>query len=100
MDTNRGTIDSGQVTVVVRDGQENFAEEAEEVFGVSVTPVNDAPVITSVAPTNATEDIQYVYQFVASDPEGESLTYSITGAPAGLVMTEQGLVTWTLWKEF
>jgi poly(3-hydroxybutyrate) depolymerase len=57
---------------------------------------NQPPVITSTAPTTATEGQQYTYQAAASDPNGDPLTWSLTTSPSGMsVGASTGLVTWT-----
>jgi len=43
---------------------------ATQTTTVSITPVNDAPVITSTAAITATEDVAYAYNATASDPDG------------------------------
>ena len=39
---------------------------------------NDAPTITSTPVTAATEDAAYSYDVNATDPDGDTLTYSLT----------------------
>ncbi|MEP9351911.1 tandem-95 repeat protein [Xanthobacter sp. KR7-225] len=52
---------------------------------VTVTPVNDAPVITSeAAATFAENGTGTAYQSAASDVEGDALTFSLSGADADL----------------
>jgi MYXO-CTERM domain-containing protein len=48
-----------------------------ETATVAITAVNDAPSITSTAPTGATEDTVYTYGATAMDPEGDTLTFSV-----------------------
>jgi len=50
---------------------------ATQTTTVSITPVNDAPVITSTAAITATEDVAYAYNATASDPDGPGATWSI-----------------------
>ena len=57
------------MTVAVSDGGEDSAAAATEDFTVSVTAVNDPPSITSTAPTAATEETEYSYQVLVSDPD-------------------------------
>lgn len=94
-----GVLSSGTVTLTVQDGGEDGALPDSEDFTVTVTPVNDAPVITTTAPTSATEDILYTYSAGVSDPDdlndGVQLTWSLTNAPAGMVVDPTGNVTWT-----
>ena len=51
---------------------------------VIVTPVNDAPVITSASTDTATEGEFYVYRAVAEDVEGDSLTLDFGVLPSWL----------------
>lgn len=90
-----GILTSGEVTLTVRDGGENSAAAAIEKFTIAVTPVNDKPSISSIAVTSATEDIQYQYQITATDPETSALIYTLSVAPAGMNVTNAGLITWT-----
>ncbi len=53
-----------------------------------------APTISSVGPTEVNVNTQYTYQIQASDPEGAPITYSFGFAPAGITISEQGLVQW------
>ena len=64
-----GVLTSGEVTVQVSDGGEDSASVASETFTITVTAVNDAPVITSSATLSATEDIQYTYQVEFEDSD-------------------------------
>ncbi|MCP5160676.1 MAG: tandem-95 repeat protein [Hahellaceae bacterium] len=94
-----GVTNSGNVMLQVADGGENGAQPATQNFSVSVTPVNQGPVITSIAPVNATEDTPYSYQISVDDPDdannGIDLTYELINAPAGMTLSSTGLLTWT-----
>jgi hypothetical protein len=85
-----GVTTSGEVTLTVSDGDLSVTEK----FTVAVTAVNDAPVITSTAPTTATEDIEYNYTISASDIDNATLTYSISGEPAGMTISGNK-ISWT-----
>lgn len=90
---------SGNVTLTVSDGGEDAAAPAVQVFNINVIVFNTAPVITSQAPTTATEDVQYQYQATVDDVDdandGINLAWSLTNAPAGMQVSATGLVTWT-----
>lgn len=94
-----GVLSSGTVTVTVADGGENGTAPASEMFAVTVTPVNDAPQITSSAPTTATEDTLYQYTVAVTDPDdannGTDLGWSLPSAPAGMSISPTGLISWT-----
>ncbi|MCU8059170.1 putative Ig domain-containing protein, partial [Shewanella sp. SM35] len=56
---------------------------AEQSFSITVTNVNDAPTISSMAVTAATQDAAYSYNLVASDSDtGDSLTLSAVTKPS------------------
>ena len=90
---------SGLVTLTVADGGEDGATPDSEDFTISVTAVNEPPIITSTAGTTATEDTEYTYAATVNDPDdandGTNLTWSLTNAPSGMVVSNTGVVTWT-----
>lgn len=94
-----GMSTSGAVTLRVRDGGEDAASAGEQSFTVAVTAVNDAPTISSTAPTSATEDVLYSYQASVVDVDdvnnGTDLSWELSNAPAGMAVSSTGLVTWT-----
>jgi len=56
---------------------------------------NEFPAFTSV-PTLTTEvDALYSYQAIATDLDGDNVTYSLTQAPVGMVDDGFGLIGWT-----
>lgn len=88
-----GVLTSGSVTLTVDDG---FRATDTEAINITVTPVNDAPEITSVAPTTATELVPLTYNATATDAESDTLTWSLTQNPAGMTVdSSSGVVTWT-----
>ncbi len=89
-----GVTSSGELTLTVSDG----ALTDEEVFTITVTPVNDAPRIISSAPTSATEDVLYTYNPVAEDQDNtlDELSWSLETSPEGMVINEEtGAISWT-----
>jgi hypothetical protein len=60
---------------------------------------NVGPTILSSAPVTAVAGVEYVYAAVVSDPDDENngtdLVWSLGNAPAGMVVSETGVVTWT-----
>ncbi len=66
---------------------------------IDITPESDAPVITSDPETAATQDQEYVYQIIVTDPDPEEhFTYSLnTGdrIPQGLQIDDNGRMNWT-----
>ena len=66
-----------QITLKVSDG----TNETPQTLQITVNNINDAPVITSVAPTNAIKNQLYSYTITATDEDGDPLTYSATTKP-------------------
>lgn len=59
------------------------------------SPVNRPPAITSAPVTTATLFEAYTYAVVASDPDGDPLTYTLTAAPPGMAVDgSAGLISW------
>ncbi|MBC2711713.1 MAG: cadherin-like domain-containing protein [Desulfosarcina sp.] len=60
------------------------------------TPVNYAPVIYSSPIEHGTAGIVYNYDTNATDPNGNTLSYSLLTSPSGMsIDTTTGLITWT-----
>jgi len=72
MDPADNQFGTAQVTVYVNDGTFVVSEE----FTVSVTSVNDAPVITSTPSTEATDGTEYSYTITSTDIDGDVLIFS------------------------
>jgi hypothetical protein len=62
---------------------------------VSVLPANYPPTITTSPVTNVTADSLYSVQFLASDPDGDSLSWNLTTNASWLGMTGAGLLSGT-----
>lgn len=59
------------------------------------TPVlNNPPTITSTPTTLGVVNQAYQYQMVATDPDGDHLTYSLVQGPTGATFDANGLFTW------
>jgi T1SS-143 domain-containing protein len=89
------------IIVNVTDG---VSPAVTKAVAISVTNVNEAPVITSGATGSQAENTaisNVVYQTVASDPEGVALTYTLTGADANLFnISATGAVTFKVSPNF
>ncbi|SFR50687.1 ELWxxDGT repeat-containing protein [Pseudidiomarina maritima] len=66
------------ITITVSDGELSASLPA---FSIEVTNVNDAPVISGTPATTVAQDATYSFTPTASDVDGDSLSFSITGAP-------------------
>jgi RHS repeat-associated protein len=78
------------------DGQGDAAAQEWEL-SVGAPPANpSAPLITSVPQTIAAVGQRYVYQPVASDPDGDALTFALLVSPTGMGFDAQtGRMDWT-----
>ncbi len=70
---------------------------ADQPVSVTVGEVNQTPVLASVGNRNATEGILLTFSASASDPDlpANTLTYSLTSAPAGATISAGGVFSWT-----
>ncbi|BDV43726.1 sulfurtransferase [Geotalea uraniireducens] len=70
---------------------------ATQSFTVTVTDskVNEPPTISSTPVMSATAGVAYTYHVVASDPNGDSLTFGLSAAPAGMEIDSLGNLAWT-----
>ena len=60
------------------------------------TPPNEAPIITSTPITTATVGVLYTYNVNATDPDGDTLAYSLVVKPSGMTINSAtGLIKWT-----
>jgi RHS repeat-associated protein len=82
---------SADVSVQVADAGGLMASQS---FIITVTAANRPPVITSAPVIGATPGRAYSYQLVASDPDGDALTYELIAAPAGAVLDAVGALRW------
>lgn len=94
--TPREGVTSAEVTVKVTDNGSPENLSNEQSYEIDVAPVNDAPQMTSTAPTGATEGVLYSYTPTAKDVDNdvEDLTWSLSNEPEGMVL-EDNTVTWT-----
>ncbi|WP_447932205.1 Ig-like domain-containing protein [Sphingopyxis fribergensis] len=72
----------------------------EQYVTVTVTPVNDAPVVTSPIPDRTRPDGAAVSfdtsTYFADTADGDPLSFSVSGLPAGLTMDANGLISGTI----
>jgi hypothetical protein len=68
-----GDVGNHTVRLVVSDA----GGSSTQTFTITVTDKNDPPVFTSTPVTTATENTAYLYAFLAEDPDGDNLTYSV-----------------------
>jgi hypothetical protein len=90
------SIGDYDVTVRVSDGNlidtQSFTIHVRE----ESESTNQAPNITSTPITTATVDVLYTYNVDATDPNGDTLNYSLTTKPTGMTINSTtGLINWT-----
>ena len=68
----------------------------EESFAIAVRGAGGPPAITSVPPTSAAMGQTYLYSVLASEVDGNPLTYSLSALPSGMTIdVTTGIVAWT-----
>jgi hypothetical protein len=85
-----GQAGSYQVTFVASDGQ----NQDSATVTITVVKVNRAPVLGEIDDRFIDQDQSLAFPLAASDPDGDSLTYSASGLPAGASLTG-GSFSWT-----
>jgi uncharacterized delta-60 repeat protein len=88
------TSQSGDNPVTVQVSDRSLAAPASQPFTITVSQYN-VPNITAIPAQTASEGVLFSYQVVAAAPLGGTLTYSLSGAPAGMSISSSGLITWT-----
>ncbi len=87
-------IGTHTVSLIVSDDRGGVATQTF-VLPVVVTAPNDPPAITSSPRTTTGLGQSYFYAVLASDPNGDVLSYSLDTAPAGMTIdSDTGLLTW------
>ncbi|WP_210607808.1 tandem-95 repeat protein [Priestia flexa] len=83
-----------QFTVLVDDGQ---GGTATSIVTVTVVPVNDPPVGPNEIFVTTLEDTALIGQIIATDPDGDVLTYTLENAPTNgtAVVNPDGTYTYT-----
>ncbi len=79
-----------EVLVSVSDGQLNVGQN----FSVTVGNVNRLPTIPTIPVNTVQEAHEYLYEVLASDLDGDVLAYTLQAAPSGMVISQQGQISW------
>ena len=84
------------VQLIVNDGSLNSDPDTVVINAYELAPANRNPEITSTPPTTADIGELYTYDVEATDPDGDTLTFSLTKAPNGMeINASTGLISWT-----
>ena len=86
-------LQSGVYTVTFSVDDGNGGTDSEAVV-ISVNNVNCPPVLAAIGAKSVNENAQLQFTVSATDPEGDSLTYSAAGLPAGATFAGSTF-TWT-----
>ncbi|MCP3993782.1 MAG: DUF5011 domain-containing protein, partial [bacterium] len=90
---NPNYFGSDSFTYSLSDGRGGVAATT---VAVTVTPVNDPPVLVAPATLSVVEHQEVAFSASAGDIEGDTVTFSIAGAPSGAAMDpSSGAFTWT-----
>jgi len=81
---------SHEVTFLVSDGS---AQDSETIT-ISVTNVNRAPVLSRIGGQSGQEDELLTFALSASDPDGDTVSYSASGLPSGATLNGETF-SWT-----
>ena len=68
--------------------------EDSEQFAVTVTQVNDSPLIASIAPSEVYLGDAYTYSVNVDDPDDTEFTFELDNALPGMTISDDGLITW------
>ena len=68
---------------------------SEASVSITVTPVNDAPVLGAIAPQTVKAGQTLTFTATATDVDGDALAFALLDAPAGASITPQGVFSWT-----
>ncbi|MGC9524240.1 MAG: ELWxxDGT repeat protein [Limnospira sp.] len=92
--TNEDVGTTENIVISASDGTETTTLNA---FSLEVVNINDAPEITSTAPTSIAQDATYTYNLLARDTDaGDTLTITAPTLPDWLTLTDNGDGTATL----
>ncbi|MGD8914734.1 MAG: putative Ig domain-containing protein, partial [Candidatus Thiodiazotropha sp.] len=75
--------------------EDRLNSSATETFTLTVIDDNQPPVIGAADIPDAEATIPFSFQIIASDPDGDALTYSLPIAPQGMTIDETtGIIEW------
>ena len=84
------------VTYDIANGILRFNVPHFSTYFTQTNQTNGAPVITSTPVTGATENAKYTYDVDATDPDGDTLIFSLITNPSGMsISSTYGLISWT-----
>lgn len=97
--TNIAKVSNGVVTAIAKGTATITVGYGGRFDTVVVTvskpiPDNQAPIINSVPSLTATVGVKYTYTIKATDPDGDSITYSLIYPPTGMTFDGIATISW------
>jgi hypothetical protein len=89
-------VDFNGTTSFTYTASDGTSPSAPATVTIVVNPVNDATAVDNPGNQTGAEGDVVTLQIVATDVDGEPLTYSATGLPGGLEMSSTGLISGTI----
>ncbi|MCG8317644.1 MAG: putative Ig domain-containing protein, partial [Pseudomonadales bacterium] len=86
---NEAGVDS--FAFYVSDGS---ADSEVATVQLSITSVNDMPIVVSSPPVIGQENGQYSYELSIDDIDSSSFTFNLVSSPAGMVVSSEGVISW------
>ncbi|MCG8650679.1 MAG: putative Ig domain-containing protein, partial [Pirellulales bacterium] len=83
------------ITVTVSDGAGGSDTQSYDLTIKDPLVANAPPVIDGTWDGSVLLDSLASYQVNATDPDGDTIVYSLTQAPAGMTISSTGLISWT-----
>lgn len=94
-----GVLTSGVVTVKIAENNNANALSVEQSFTIMVTPVNDQLTVAEETEKTVDNGTLFSYQIVVNDVDdvnnGSDISFTLISAPAGLTVSNTGLIEWT-----
>jgi uncharacterized repeat protein (TIGR01451 family)/fimbrial isopeptide formation D2 family protein len=89
-----GTLFTNSVSISAGETDADLSNNSASDTGVTV--LNAAPVLAAIAPQTINETSLLTFTVSAADPNSDTLTYSLSGEPAGAAIdSASGLFSWT-----
>jgi hypothetical protein len=94
------TLNKGD-KIILRVTPYDRVSTGQEVASQEFTILNSAPIITSSPQAQKLKSALYRYQVVAEDPDGESISFSLSpSSPKGMTIDPQtGLIQWKIGRD-
>lgn len=90
-----GVGSTHDISVVADDGRGGEAVQSFTLVVRDNSVANTTPVIMSQPPTTARFGREWTWVVMASDADGDPLTFSLPVAPPGMTISQNGVVSWT-----